>query len=190
MSDLPSTPSLSPEETRRILSARARELAREPETESLGERLEVVEFALAHERYAVESARVREVFALKELSTLPCTPPWVRGIINVRGEILTVIDLKRFFDLPEKGLSDLNKVIILSDENGVGERTRGGLGVLVDAVLGVRALALDAIQPPPPTLSGVGAEYLRGVTAERMAVLDVTKILADPKLIVDEEVAI
>ena len=64
---------------------------------------------------------------------MPCTPPFILGIINVRGQILAVIDLKRFFNLPDKGLSDLNKVIILR---------RGGLevGLLADAVAGVQAI--------------------------------------------------
>jgi len=166
-----------------ILKARAKALAREPEREAATEEyLEVVEFLLAHERYAVESVHIREVYPLKDLTPVPCTPPFILGIVNVRGQILTVIDIKRFFDLPEKGLSDLNKVIIVH----VGEIK---LGILADAILSVRFLPLAEIQAPPPTLTGIRAEYLRGVTGERTVILDVSRILADEKIVVREEVA-
>ena len=103
----------------------------------------MLEFSLAYERYALETAFVREVYPLKEFTPLPCTPPFVLGIISVRGQILAVIDLKRFFNLPEKGLSDLNKVIILR---------RGGLevGLLADAVSGVQAIPGLRSRPPCP----------------------------------------
>ena len=86
-------------EKKTILKARAKALALEPEREKRkGEYLEVVEFLLAYETYAIETAYVREVYPLKELTVLPCTPPFVLGIINVRGQILSVIDIKKFFD--------------------------------------------------------------------------------------------
>ncbi len=80
------------EETRRILKARAQALAREAaQTEAATERLEVVEFLLAYERYAVESRYVREVTPLDNLTPLPCAPAFVRGIVSVRGEIISVL---------------------------------------------------------------------------------------------------
>ena len=92
------------DQTKRILRERALALAAEPgETQTLADSIEVVEFLLAHERYAVESSYVREVYPLENLTPLPCTPGFVLGIVNLRGEILSVIDLKKFFDLPEKG---------------------------------------------------------------------------------------
>ena len=168
--------------TQEIFKARAKALAREPEAARATEDyLEVVEFLLAHEKFAVESAHVREVYPLKDLTTVPCTPPFILGIINVRGQIVTVIDIKRFFDLPEKGLTDLNKVIIV-------RTPRMELGILADTIIGVHLLSLKEIQPSLPTLTGIRAEYLRGVTSDRVVVLDVGRILADEKIIVHEEV--
>ena len=165
-----------------ILEARAKALAIEPLAGHAGEEeIEVVEFLLAHEKYAVESVLVREVYPLKDLTFVPCTPPFVLGIVNVRGQILTVVDIKRFFELPAKGFSDLNKVIIV-------RAARMELGILADAILGVRRLPLKELQLSLPTLTGIRAEYLRGVTAERTIVLDVARILADEKIIVHEEV--
>src|SRR5688572_7065199 len=110
-----------------ILRARARALARPPaHTQGAEAWLHVLEFRLAQERYAIETRYVREVYPLKDLTPLPCTPPFVLGIVNVRGRILPVVDLKKFFDLPEQGLSDLHRVILL-EGNGL------ELGLLADA---------------------------------------------------------
>ena len=186
MVNLQSTIALTQQEKKKILKERAKALAREPDRkETTEEHLEVVEFLLANERYAVESSYVREVYPLKELTPLPCTPSFVVGIINVRGEILSVIDIKKFFDLPEKGLTDLNKVIIVQANEPEME-----LGILADAIIGVRSIPLKEIQLSLPTLTGIREEYLRGVTNERLVILDVAKILYDERIIVHEEVEV
>jgi len=173
----------TPGETQRILKARAQALAREPEpAEAAGERIEVVEFLLAHERYALESQYVREVYPLENLTPLPCTPAFVLGIVNLRGEILSVIDLKKFFELPEKGLTDLNKVIVLQSGNML-------FGILADVIAGVRRIPVTDIQPSLPTLTGVREEYLKGVTPGRTVILDAEKLLTDESIIVQEQVA-
>lgn len=170
-----------PEESRRVLKARAQALAREPEQPPAADTLALVEFLLAHETYAVESRHVREVYPLENLTPLPCTPAFVLGIVNLRGEILSVIDIRKFFDLPEKGLTDLNKVIVLQSDNMV-------VGILADAIVGFRGVPLSEVQPFLPTLTGIREKYLKGVTRERTVVLDAEKLLADEKIIVQEQV--
>jgi purine-binding chemotaxis protein CheW len=170
------------EETKRVLKVRARALARKPaQAEAAGEHIEIVEFVLAYERYAVETRYVREVYPLENLTPLPCTPAFVLGVVNLRGEILSVIDLKKFFELPEKGLTDLNKVIVLQSEDML-------FGILADAVAGVRRVSVAQIQPSLPTLTGVREAYLKGVTAERTVILDAEKLLADERIVVQEQV--
>jgi len=172
-----------PGETKRILRERAQALAREPgKAEAGDEHIEVIEFVLAFESYAIETRYVREVEPLDNLTPLPCTPAFVLGIVNVRGEILSVIDLKKFFELPEKGLTDLNKVIVLESENML-------FGILADAVTGVRRVRIADIQPSLPTLTGIREAYLKGVTPGRMVILDGEKLLADEKIIVQERVS-
>ena len=171
------------EETERILKARAQALAREPgKVEAAEEFIEVVEFILAGERYAVESRFVREVHLLEDLAPLPCTPAFVLGIVNLRGEVLSVIDIKKFFDLPEKGLTDLDKAIVLES---------GGMrfGLLADAIAGAHRVPLAAVQPALPTLTGIRDRYLRGVTSERLVILDAGKLLADEAIVVREQVS-
>jgi len=172
------------EDKRKILRERAKALARKADEKTPPhEHIEVVEFLLSYERYAIESSYVREVYPLKDLTPLPCTPAFVLGVVNVRGQIVSVIDLKKFFDLPEKGLTDLNKVIVVQREGMT-------FGILADVILGVRRIALQDIQLSLPTLTGIRAEYLRGVTKERLVVLDVGKILLDKNIVVQEEVRI
>jgi len=165
-----------------ILRERARLLARTEAGEQSTEVVDVVEFMLAHEHYAVGIEAVVEVYPLKEMTPLPCTPAFVRGVVNVRGQIVAVIDIKTFFNLPGNALADSNKVIILGSD-----ATK--LAVLADEVLGVRELPAGALQPALPTMGGIGAEYLLGVTVERLMVLDAGRILADERIVVDEEVA-
>jgi purine-binding chemotaxis protein CheW len=171
---------MSPEGEKDLLKARALALAREPAREQPGESLELLEFLLASESYAIEMSWVRETLPLKDLTGVPCTPPFVLGLINVRGRIVSVVDIKRFFELPEKGLSDLNKVIVV---HGKGME----FGILADAISGVRRIPLAELQPSLPTLTGVREEYLKGVTGERLVVLDGEKLLADTKIVVHED---
>lgn len=169
--------------TREILQKRAAQLAREPAAAAeTGGALEVVEFQLAEERYAIETAHVREVCPFKDFTPLPCVPPFVRGIMHVRGTVLAVIDLKRFFGLPERGLSEMNKVLVLR-----GEFMQ--FGILTDAIIGVRTVPGAGLQPSLPSLTGVRAEYLKGVTPEGQVILDGAKLLASKRLVIHEEVA-
>lgn len=165
-----------------VLKARARALARPPEAAPAGERLELLQFRLAWEDYAVEVRFVREVSLLAQLTPVPCTPPFVLGIVNLHGEIVSVIDLKTFFELPAQGLGDLNRLIVLE-----GEGMR--FGILADAITGLASLPLAELQPALPTLTGLRARYLRGVTPARTVVLDAGLLLADDSLVVRDEPA-
>lgn len=169
------------EEEKRILKQRAEILAREAKKEVASDFIEVVEFLLAKEHYGIESYCIREVYPLKEYTPLPGVPPFVFGLLNVRGQVISIIDIKKFFDLPEQGISDLNKIIIINDQ---------GLefGILAEAILGVRKIAVSELRPPLPTLTGIREEFLKGVTGERMVILDAARILTNKKIIVHDEV--
>jgi purine-binding chemotaxis protein CheW len=150
-----------------------------PETERR-ETIAILEFRLAYESYGIESDRVDEVWPIRAYTQLPCMPPVVFGVVNVRGRIATVFDLRRLFELPEGGISDLNKVILLRGEEG-------GFGILADAVTGIRHVPLCDLQPGLPTLTGVRQDYLKGVTPDQVAVLDADRLLRDPKLVINEQ---
>ena len=172
--------SLSQQGKKWLLKARARSLAALPRSEAAEEYLEIIEFQLASETYGIELRHAGEVSLLKELTPVPCTPAFVLGIINLHGRVLSVVDLKRFFDLPNNPLTDLNRVIVVRKDSME-------VGILADTIHGVRRIPLRDLQPSLPTLTGVRAEYLKGITGERLIVLNADKLLSDSKIVVQEE---
>jgi len=173
---------VTPEVKKTVLRSRAKKLSQELESEGTDkEYLEILEFLLAQEAYAIETPFVREVYPMTELTPLPCTPVFVFGLINIRGQILTVMDMKKFFDLPERGITNLNKVIVV-------RKDAMELGILADEIIGIRNIPVNELQPPLSTMTGIQAEYLKGITGERLIVLDMERLLTDKKLIVQEEI--
>jgi len=164
----------------RILRERALKLAVEESAASESGKFDVLEFMLDREKYGIESIYVREVSPVKSFTKIPCTPSFVTGVINIRGKIISIIDLGIFFDLPRKGLSDLNKVIIIQSPDME-------FGILADEIIGVSKSALNYLETSLPTLEDIRSDYLKGVTNERLIILDALKILTDPKLIVNDK---
>lgn len=146
----------------------------------LEDMLEVVEFRLGNERYGADSLFTGEVFPLQDLTPLPCTPPFVAGIINLRGRIVSVVDLKVFFGIPRERISPKALVLVL-------ESPQMEMGILVDALVGVRRIPRKNITPPLPTMTGIGGAYLLGVAEDDLGILKVAAILEDPALVVQEE---
>ena len=161
--------STAPEQVRAVLEERARALARPMGTPARIDEIEAVTFALANERYAIESQYVFEVFRLEDLSPLPGAKPPVFGVTAWRGELLTILDLREALGLSVTGLNDLSRMIVLGEE-------RPAFGILADAVHGLVTLPAAQVREPP---EGVAAkrEYLRGVTADAMLVLDAEQLL-------------
>ncbi|MGR3318287.1 MAG: chemotaxis protein CheW [Candidatus Anammoxibacter sp.] len=169
------------EEQNKILRSRAKILAQEPKgKDRTVEHIDVLEFLVANETYGIDLVHINEVFPLKQFTPLPCVPQFILGIINVRGKIYSVIDMKKFFGLPEKGFTDINKAIIVHTDDMA-------LGVLADSIIGVRSIPVDNIQESLPTLTGIRKEYLKGLTEDGLVILDIEKILGDKDIVVYEE---
>jgi purine-binding chemotaxis protein CheW len=111
-----------------ILQARARALAVDHAVPDPGPEIDVLEFLISGDGYALEMRYVQEVHALNGLAPLPCTPAFVRGIVNLHGRILSVIDLLPLFGLPQKPLSATDKLIVLRRTPAVASRDAGGAG--------------------------------------------------------------
>jgi purine-binding chemotaxis protein CheW len=170
------------QETRWILKERARILARERMDQPMpGEQIEFLEFTLAQERYGIETTYIREVAPVAAMTRVPCTPAFVAGIINLRGQILSVIDLRKRFDLAEKGPADLGRVIVLGTEDML-------MGVLAATIIGLHAISRQELETSLPTLTGRREQYLKGISRSRVAILDAQKLLSDQDIIVHAEV--
>jgi len=172
------------EARRAVLEVRARRLAAMPEeaTDVADDGVRVLEFTLRGGRYAVDIDLVQEVCPLEQPTEIPCTPPFVMGVINVRGALLSLVDLNRFLDLPERGLVDRNRVIVL---------THGAMkaGVLVDTIGAVTRVSDAEVQEAPLGISAMCREFVLGVTADRVILLDGVRLMTDSRFIVDESVA-
>lgn len=166
-----------------ILKERAKNLAKPKELDVLkGEYLEVLVFKLAHERYGIETKYAKEVHPLKDYTSIPCTPAFIFGLINVRRKILTVIDLKILFGLPEE-LHEGSKIIILQDNEKE-------FGILSDGFEGILKIPVSKIQTSLPTLTGIRQDFFKGVTLEKVVILDGKKLLSSKQIICEEMVEI
>jgi purine-binding chemotaxis protein CheW len=163
-----------------ILQARARALATDDTAPDPGPEIDVLEFMIGTQSYALETQYVQEVHALAGLAPLPCTPAFVRGIVNLHGRMMSVLDLHPLFGLPPKVLSGADKLVVLLDGRMI-------FGVLADAVLGVHRLPRRRLQPPPSTATGIPDGWTIGVTPERTVVLDAKRLLNDKSIVVDQE---
>jgi purine-binding chemotaxis protein CheW len=166
---------------RKILHERAVALAQGAEhDEDEGDKLELLEFVLGDEHYAIDSSAVREVYALKEITPVPGTPPHILGVVSVRGRIVSVVDLGRLFDSPARDVSVFTMAIVLKSP-------RMEFAVLADSVSGICLIPVADLQASLPTLTGSRKKYLRGVTSDRLAVLDAHRLLGDDTLVVRHE---
>jgi len=135
---------------------------------------QVVVFELAKETYGLEIARVREIITVPNITRVPGTPSFVRGIINLRGKVIGVVDLRRKFGLPEAAHGEESRVVVVEVD---GET----LGMLVDNVSEVLRIPSDNIEPPSPIIANVDADYLRGIAkmgGNLVMLLDLPKLMA------------
>ncbi len=140
---------------------------------------EVIEFLLGNERYALESLLIREVYPLKELTVLPCVPNFIYGVINVRRKIISVIDLRALFELPIRIPLHKPRIIIL------GNRDKE-FGILAEEIIGLNAICLKELQLSFPTLTSHKQEFLKGITKDRLIVLDAERLLGSDSLIIQD----
>jgi purine-binding chemotaxis protein CheW len=140
----------------------------------------VVEFLLIPEKYALPASVISEVLPLKELTPVPGAPPFIIGMIKSRGQIISVINLKNLLKLQEKGITELNKVIVL-------QKDQVEFGILVDSIEGAREIPVNSIHPPPSTVSREGKAYIKGVTNEGLIILEPEAIFSSESLIIDQK---
>ncbi|MBF0399145.1 MAG: purine-binding chemotaxis protein CheW [Magnetococcales bacterium] len=167
-----------PEKSIQQLQERAKRSAREFATRNEeGKIFTVVEFSINSECYAIELIHIREIFPLKELTEIPGVPPFIRGVVNMRGQIISVVDIRQFFELPAKGFSDSSRIIVLRSPEME-------YGILADAILGIRAIPESETVPGLPTLTGIRQDFLKAITHNQTVILDGKKLLSDPKMVV------
>ncbi len=153
------------------MNEKTAETAEELET---GEILHLVSFNLGKEEFAVDILKIQEINRMVEITRVPKSPDSVEGVINLRGKIIPIIDLRKKFQLPYSENSSENRIVVVDIHKKV-------VGFIVDAVSEVLRLPADTVEPPPPILAGIDSEYISGVgkLEDRLLILlDLDKILS------------
>lgn len=154
-----------------ILKARAQvmtSLEEESDSDQDGQ-MQLVEFQLANEHYCIETQHVQEVSAYKDFTPLPGSSSALLGLINIRGKIYSLLDLKNIFGLECNAKTRTNVIILLNHPDIY-------IGIVADNLIGMTKIAGILVQPTLETFSGKKFEYLKGVTPDGLAVINVDKI--------------
>lgn len=162
-----------------ILRERALVLARTPPATDGDGALEVLQFTLSGERYAIAAAYVRQVVPAAMVSRIPSAPPFLSGITCVRGELLPVIDLRVVLKLDRDGAGGGSRLLVLG-------RERSELGFFADDADHIGTVRLHELSPPPAVLTGETRHYLAGVAPGPLFVLAGQVLLEDPQLFIDQ----
>lgn len=123
-------------------------------------RAQILTFALAGEEYGVDILRVREIIRYSRPTRVPGMPPAMRGLINLRGRVVPVIDLAVRFGLPESSITDRTSIVIVDATSAEGDAV---VGIITDTVTAVLELAHEQVQAAPTFGTSVGAEFLDGM---------------------------
>ncbi|MBP2662199.1 MAG: cheW 2 [Firmicutes bacterium] len=146
---------------------------------------QLVIFRLAQEEYGLPITKVQEINRLVPITKLPQTPPFMEGIINLRGQIIPVIDLRKRFTLAVSEYNDDSRIIIVEID---GET----VGVIVDAVAEVVQIAAADVEPPPPSFI-LDAKYIQGVgkLEDRLLILlEIDQVLTSQETITLKQLAV
>jgi len=135
--------------------------------------LQLVTFRLGKEEFSMDILKVQEIIRHMDLTRVPRTPDFVDGVINLRGRVIPVLDLRKRFGLPADERTNDTRIIVVDVDN----RT---VGLKVDAVSEVLRLPADTVEPPPSLVTGIESDYIKGVgklDGRLIILLDVAKIL-------------
>jgi purine-binding chemotaxis protein CheW len=146
------------------------------DTSTAGEQvLQLVTFTLRNEEYAVDILNVQEINRITEITQVPNSPSYVEGVINLRGKVMPVINLRKKFGFEDKETDDTSRIIIM-DIKGVTN------GLVVDAVSEVLRIPTDIVEPPPPMSSDISSKFIKGVAKleNRLIILiDIDELLGE-----------
>lgn len=149
------------------------------EEQEIAQRLHLVTFSLMGEVFGLPILDVREIIRMTEITPVPQAPGFVEGVINLRGQILPVVDLRKRFGITPKENDDTTRIVVV-------ELTHAAVGLIVDSVSEVLRIPADVVAPPPSLVAGsIGAEYIKGIGHydERMIILiEMRKVFNEDEL--------
>jgi purine-binding chemotaxis protein CheW len=134
---------------------------------------QLISFSIGDEEFGVDIHTVKEVIKYREITSLPKAPAFVKGIINLRGDVIPIIDLRERFGMDRIEYSNMTRIIVVEVDGR-------SIGTVVDSVSHVIRIDSGQIEPPPPCVGKISADYIRGIgkVGERLVVLlRINKIL-------------
>lgn len=140
--------------------------------------IQLVTFKIADEEFGVDILKVQEIIRMMPITKVPNAPAFVEGVINLRGKVIPVIDMRKRFGLPASKHDSNTRIEVMDLQGQV-------VGFVVDAVSEVLRIKESTVEPPPAVVAGVGSEYMRGVgkLEDRLLILlDLDKLLNQHEL--------
>ncbi len=137
------------------------------------ELLQLVSFNIGSEEFGVDILKVQEINRMVEITKVPQTPHYVEGVINLRGKVIPIVDLRKRFNLETKEYDKDTRIVVVDIGGNV-------MGMVVDSVSEVLRLPSNTIEPPPEIATGVNSEYIKGVAKleDRLLIfLDLSKVI-------------
>ena len=147
---------------------------------TLGDLIQLVSFKLGEEEFGIDILKVQEINRMVEITKVPQAPHFCEGVINLRGKVIPVIDLRLKFEMEAKE-RDKDSRIVVCDVNGV------VIGMIVDAVEEVLRIPGSTVEPAPDIVTSINSDYIRGVAkleGRLLILLDISRIAGE----VSEEV--
>ena len=141
--------------------------------------LQFVTFTLNNEEYAVDILSVQEINRIAEITKIPNSPPYVEGVVNLRGKVIPVINLRNKFGFEKKSIDDTSRIIIM-DIRGI------TYGIIVDSVSEVLRVQSGTVEPTPPMSSDANSKFIKGLAK----LDDRLIILIDIDNLIDEELQV
>jgi len=138
------------------------------------ELIQLVTFSIGEEEFGVDILKVQEIIRTMEITKVPKAPPFVEGVINLRGNVIPIIDLRKRFGLDTREHDKHTRIIVIEIHNMI-------VGFVVDAVSEVLRIPANTVEPPPPVVSGLESEYISGVgkLEDRLLILlDLDRLLS------------
>jgi purine-binding chemotaxis protein CheW len=148
-------------------------------TDASGPAQKLLSFGLGKEEYGLDILAVREIIGLIDITPLPRTPDYVKGVINLRGKIIPVIELRTRFGMPSVEYTEETCIIVV-DVPAEGESEPRLMGVVVDTVREVLDIPMSAIEPPPAFGCSIPMDYITGIGKVKdkvVVMLDTAKVM-------------
>jgi len=118
--------------------------------------LQLVTFGIGEEEFGIDILKVQEIIRTMAITKVPNSPPYVEGVINLRGKVIPVIDLRYRFNMEYRNHDNHTRIIVLQIHGMI-------VGFVVDEVSEVLRIQSNTVEPPPPVVSGIESEYIKGV---------------------------